>query len=97
MDANQQTNTSAVVLDEQYLSDKPPCNLDAKATFKRCITQINNITSLPAGDLSPVVLQQYTAAAALSNQTSGQFDYLKRVLNLFVLNYWMRVQIIYSD
>jgi len=94
---NQQTDTSSVVLDEQCLSGKPPCNLDAEATFKRYITQINNITSLLAGDPSPPTLQQYTAAAALSNQTSGQFDYLKRVLNLFVLDYWMRVQIIYSD
>jgi len=74
-DVNQQTDTSAVVLDEQYLSDKPPCNLGAEATFKRYITQINNITPLPAGDLSPPALQQYTAAATLSKKTSGHFDY----------------------
>jgi len=37
-DVNQQTDTSAVALDEQYLSDKPPYNLGAEATFKQYIT-----------------------------------------------------------
>jgi len=70
-DVSRQTDTSTVVLDEQYLSDKPPRSPGAEATCKRHITQIDNVTSLPTGDPSPPALQQYNAATALSNQTSG--------------------------
>jgi len=92
---NQQTDTSAVALDEQCQSDKPPRSPGAEATCKRYITRINNVTSLLAGDLSPPTLQQYIAAAALSNQTYGHFDYPLEGIEP-VLDYWVRVQIIYS-
>ena len=74
-DVSRQTDTSTVVLDEQYLLDKPPRSPGAEATRGRHITQIDKVTSLPTGDPSPPTLQQYTAAAVLSNQVSGHFDY----------------------
>ncbi len=72
---SRQTDTSTVVLDEQYLPDKPPRIPGAEATCERYITQIDNVTSLPTGDPSSPTLQQYNAAAVLSNQVSGHFDY----------------------
>jgi hypothetical protein len=74
-DVSRQIDTSTVVLDEQYLLDKSPRSLGTEATCERHITQIDNVTSLPAGYPSPPTLQQYNAAAVLSNQVSGNFDY----------------------
>jgi len=74
-DVSRQIDTSTVVLDEQYLPDKPPRIPGAEATCERYITLIDNVTSLPIGDPSPPTIQQYTAAAVLSNQVSGHSDY----------------------